>query len=250
MSGYNLPNRGVQDIIEMQQQKAASRYIDALKQRLTNLTNRFWGSGQALLEDQFSGKAVPFIYSKLYKTGPVTPVRSGDSGWEGTAPVASLSNYLLPRNDNILVGQEGPFYLCEINAAVHISYSASVDTGIDYILFDRPQSDIFDPVFPNNGGASFIPSFDVSVQYELQLYDKLRNKSLHENNLPMQFIQMEELQNRRLPEKIRFDINTEIEPRVIVIRAPAVHLTGEDYTNSETTYYLNLIFKGYKVLGE
>lgn len=241
--------------------------VDILRNRVNDLSFRM--ASPAFL-DQYPARSVPFIYSKLYGPfGLVAPRRNGDVGFIGRAPVVDLGDFITPRNDNIIVNREGPFYWCSTNIAGYMSVTfreapfpdGAIDGTRTYDIDTRPSSDIFDSWLSANGGAVSMNRFNnttslgnagaAKICFDLDLYDKKRGRKLHEDHLPPQVLTAQRFANKENVSPIRFDPNTEIEPRVRLLEVnPDEFETDQAYDAGVADFkaYLNLIFIGYKVL--
>jgi len=222
------------DILKNPKIRLITDYIDVVRDKVEDLTRKIWEEqGVDAFEDQHPGKHVPFAYSKLY--GPIE---------NGTA---SVDEFIVPRNNNLVVGRQGPFFLCEINTAVHHQV---IDTAPAGFGEKNPPDDIFSPYNrPSEGGATGARKYNVSsgdadqeaLGFEVVLYDKKRGRALNEKRLPMEVLMSGSVSQRGVPEPVRFEPNTELEPRVYVLN-PAAATTDN---RSHSFYYLNIMFKGY-----
>jgi hypothetical protein len=212
--------------------------------------------------DQYPGRVIPTCFSKLYGPfGPVTARRSSEAGQESLATLATPADYSLPRNGNILVGQQGSFRLIEMAATSYMSLTYSADPGLagDQRVFTQ-FGDIYDTVIDNNGGAilfnarDFVPTNPAStgsqasnISFDIGLYDKLRGRQLHDGkSLPINIFSGQNFATRRVPEHIRFDTNTELEPRLFIneIRIARDPETDQAFNAMELKVFIYVTFKG------
>jgi hypothetical protein len=251
------------------------RGIDNVRQRIRALTQR---ANDPVFLDQYPARTVPYVFSKLYTFDMVAPRRveagQGGTGYWLSAPVVDLGQFILPRNGNIVVGRDGPFYWCQSNVAGYMSFTYDSPPGIgDAGVVARPVSDIFDSVIDANGGAlqtsyfygafhninPLLPGANGGdmprICFDVELYDRKRGKRLHEERLPPQLFSGGNFANKDKSHVTRFDPNTEIEPRVRLLDVcPGTSLVADDtfgnqqYAAAQFRGYLNIIFKGYKVL--
>lgn len=213
--------------------------------------------------DQYPSKAVPYIFSKLYTFGLVASRHWDDganNGFLKLAPVASRKAFETPRNQNIFVGRDGPFFWCQSSISGFVSLTYDADPGnTDATQFGGPTAgDIFDPVLTSNGGAQAMNFFfskvdwqnKPNISFELELYDRKRQRRLHDGRLPPQLLSGQQYANKLLSNPLRFDPNTEIEPRVYLneVRMGDLLDTDQAYNAAVFKGYLNLSFIGYKVL--
>ena len=213
--------------------------------------------------DQYPGHSVPFCFSKIYDLGFVQTrpdasfngSKTANGTWHNGAPVVDMSRWILPRNGNILVNQEGPFYLTQVNMGGFFNLTP-IDDAISPLgppAFPEGVGDIFDPVsysnsplggtptvvptqsnggalrvnyfydfFPNvySNGAGIPPLNDVRpcINFDLILFDKKRSRQLHDDVLSPHLLSGQDFSNKFLGKPMRFDPNTTIEPRVRILK--------------------------------
>lgn len=213
--------------------------------------------------DQYPSNAVPYIFSKLYDL-ELTAARRWDDGANNgflkLAPVANRGRFILPRKQNVFVNRDGSFFWCSTSISGFVSLTYNSDPSISGSEeFGGPTvGDIFDPVLSANGGAQALNYFFSSVDYqnkpnicfELELYDKKRQRRLHDGRIPSQLLSGQQYANKLLSEPIRFDPNSEIEPRVYPTEVRMGDLLDTDTAYNAALFrgYLNITFIGYKVL--
>lgn len=262
-------DRQFNDLLGRHLTKPFSQYINTLRNKIADL-NDLLNSPAAL--DQYPGRAIPFAFTRLYgPVGPTSPRRDsvGGVGFEGLAPVANSSQFVLPRNGNIKVGRFGSFVWCETQVTTYLSWTYASAPGapevpINVRSFGTLVGDIFDNVRENNGGAmvmqnnrfvnelygSVIPASNAdtpNASYEWGFYDKLRGRFLHDNDrLPSQLFWGQNFANKKTAEGVRFDANTEIEPRLYVneVRMREVLSTNQAYNAAQVRVYVVLTLKG------
>jgi hypothetical protein len=231
------------------------RAVDIVRNRVNDLSVRM--ASQAFL-DQYPARSVPYIFSKLYGPFDLLATRNnGEVGFDGNAPVVDLGAFITPRNQNIVVNREGSFYWCSTNVTglVSLTYTSDPGTSPTPPIDTTPVSDIFNPVIPANGGAVSLLNFfgeGFRICWDLVLYDKKRGRQLHDGYLPPQVISGQGYSNKQNASPIRFDTNTEIEPRVrlLEVRPGAALDTDQAYDAAQFNGYLAIMFNGYKVLGD
>lgn len=153
------------DLFQQMKELPLRRYVDMLR----NVTNDYvMRLDTAAAWDQYPGKKIPYCYSKLY--GPIslqaTRHVSGAVGFLKLAPLVSTSVPVLPRNTNILVGQDIAFYWSSVNVYGYYSWTYTTDPGLPVVvppvaqvIDPRPAGDIYDSVIANNGGAVMLQNF-------------------------------------------------------------------------------------------
>lgn len=246
-------NERPRDVLTAHVLRPFKRAVDVARNRVNDLRRRM--AHPAFL-DQYPARTVPYVFSKLYGPfGLVAARRNGAVGFEGRAPVAEAGDFILPRNDIVRVNREGAFYWTATNIAGYYSLTYDADPGLaaNPGVISAPVADIFDPVFPNNGGALVVNNFfgnGVRICFDLVLYDKKRGRRLHENSLPPQVLCGQGYANKTNASPIRFDPNTEIEPRLrlLEVRPDDLLDTDQAFDAAQFAGYLSLNFIGYKVL--
>lgn len=205
-------------LVKNQQEKAVRQQLDVLKNKANDIKKTFWDLGQQLLVDYYPKKVVPFCFSRLYVFDTT----------EVTQTSADLNSFRLPRNGNVFVNAEGDFFLTSINMSCAIRAS-SAGTG-----------DLFDGAIIGGGGGGFRPQQDENgVVPEFDFYDKTSRRLLNEGKIPHLIFQSTDSENRKFRYDYKFDAGSEIEPRLYLA-----------YSAANAYKYLNIMFKGYKVLGE
>lgn len=203
------------DLLGRHLTKPFSQYINTLRNKISDL-NAMIDSPAAL--DQYPGRSQPYCFTRLY--GPI-PL---------TSPVTvNPGQYLLPRNGNVKVGRYGSFVWCETVVTTYLSWTwKQQPLGLDLVQpFGSLNGDIWDFVVENNGGAMvmqnnryvdltlFGATEPPTVCFDLGFYDKLRGRYLHDRDrLPSRLFAGQNFANKKTGEAVRFDNNTEIEPRL------------------------------------
>jgi hypothetical protein len=263
-----MPEPMFNDLLERHLTRPFKLYVDTLRNKVSDLADRL-NSPAAL--DQYPGRRVPYAFSRLYgPVGPTTPRRGDAGGFEELAPLAQPAQFILPRNGNIRVGQIGSFFWQETNVYAYLSWTYSADPGplgnglVTPVATFPSAGDIFDNVFPDNGGALAFNNFrflDYSpppvgfatvlppdVSFDLGLYEKTRGRFLHDRDrMPINVFAGQNFANRKVGQAIRFDPNTELEPRVYIneVRMGNVLDTDQAYNAAQVKVYLIITFHGY-----
>ena len=260
MTNKNPPFANLQQKLE---ELSTRRYIEVLRNRVNDLNKKL--NTQPYL-DQYPGKTQPFIFSKLYGPfGLETARRTTNPGHESLAPLVNPSAPLLPRNQNILTSRIGAFYWCSTHVTGYLSWTYTEDPGFDFTVPINTQipSDIFNPVLEANGGAALFNNFASLnfaqtgttvpiIGFELGLYDKKRGRYIGDGVLPSEMFCSGNFGNRRLPQPIRFDVDTELEPRLHIteVRMGNYLDTDQSFNAAQVQCYLNICFKGYYSVDE
>ena len=260
MANNKLPFSNLQQKLD---ELSTRRYIEVLRNRVNDLNKKL--NTQPYF-DQYPGKTQPFIFSKLYGPfGLEATRRTTNPGHESLAPLVNPSKPLLPRNQNILTSRIGAFYWCSTHVTGYLSWTYTEDPGFAFPVPIDPQapSDIFDPVLERNGGAALLNNFSSMnlsqagttvpiIGFELGLYDKKRGRYSGDGVLPSEAFCSGNFGNRKLPEPIRFDVDTELEPRVHIteVRMGDYLNTDQSFNAAKVQCYLNICFKGYYSVDE
>lgn len=235
------------DLLGRHLTKPFVQYINTLRNKIADI-NAMIDSPAAL--DQYPGRSVPYCFTRLY--GPISL----------TSPVTvNPSQYLLPRNGNVKVGRYGSFVWCETVVTTYLSWTwkqqpESLPVSVE--AFGAKNGDIWDFVVENNGGALVMQNnryvaTDTSpavapptVCFELGFYDKLRGRYLHDRDrLPSRLFAGQNFASKETGEAVRFDNNTEIEPRLYVSEfSLGRNLDEETLEDAYAKAYLVLTFKG------
>ena len=240
-------------------QRPYRRFVDLVRNRVNSINNKMH---DPVFLDQYPGHSVPFCFSKIYDLGFVQTrpdasfngAKTNANTWHSNAPVVDMSQWILPRNGNILVNQEGPFYLDQVNMGGFFNLTPNTQGNpAGPPIFPEGVGDIFDPVsysddvlggattvVPNqsNGGGlrvnyfyDFFPNVysnapgspplnDVRpcINFDLILFDKKRSRQLHDDVLSPHLLSGQDFSNKFLGKPMRFDPNTTIEPRVRILK--------------------------------
>lgn len=255
-SGPQYLDENEVDALEHHQRLSFSRYLSTLRNKVDDLKTKL--SRPAML-DQFPGKRVPYAYSRLY--GPIPQTSAGPlpsaAGVEPGGVGANSATYLTPRNGNVLVGLDGPFYWTSTAVTGYVAM-ADVSSGSP----SAPLGDIFDMVVPNNGGATVMNSFGgqfiirngtnvvlpMSISFDIELYDKGRGRRLHDDRLPVELFSGASIANKNMSQPTKFAPNTNLEPRIYVNQFTINNYGEEAFIDGAAVAYVNLTFLGYKDL--
>ena len=256
-----MPEPMFNDILERHLTRPFKMYVDTLRNKVSDLADRL-NSPAAL--DQYPGRRVPYAFSRIYgPIGPTTPRRGDAGGFEELAPLAQPSQFILPRNGTIKVGQIGSFLWQETSVYAYLSWTYGADPGLpgNQATF-AAAGDIFDNVIPNNGGALAFNNFRFAeyappgpfavplppdVSFDLGLYEKTRGRFLHDRDrMPINVFAGQNFANRKVAQPIRFDPNTELEPRIYIneVRMGNTLDTDQAYNAAQVKVYLFVTFHG------
>lgn len=268
-----MPEPMFNDLLERHLTRPIKLYVDSLRYKVSDLVDRL--NAPAAL-DQYPGRRVPYAFSRMFgPVGPTTPRRGNAGGFEQFAPLVQPAQFLTPRNGNIKVGQIGSFIWQETSVYGYLSWTYSADPGVvEYDIFGVPipipvatfsrVGDIFDPVIGDNGGALAFNNFSFiegqppgsplnapnppNVSFDIGLYEKTRGRFLHDRDrLPVHLFAGQNFANRKVAQPIKFDPNTELEPRIYIneVRMGDTLNTTQAYNAAQVRVYLFMTFHGY-----
>ena len=214
--------------------------------------------------------------------GPIglqTPRREGSTGFYGLAPLVSPGTYLTPNYPstvNPFVATPGPFYWCSsgVYADFGWTYTSDPDLGRFVPVAGVPQAGLFDPAIEQNGGGIILNNFAGTQQFvqggvnnqfgnapaapvhpricaEIDIYDKTRGRSLTSGRVPLETFTGGGYGFKSLPEPLRFERGSQIEPRLYVTECRMTDaidgLTSSTWSSVDVKVYVTLVMKGYNV---
>lgn len=238
------------------------RFMDLLGSKLDDLN-------EMLLKptpyDQGPGRIIPYSIPVLYGPLPLTTARragaaAGVAGFEALAPLANPGRFVVPRNGDILIDQEFSFRVNSMDAYGFVNWGYTANPGFTVPIID-PQGvgDIFDDVINLNGGAMPLDYFGgtfstlsapqpnlPNIAFEIELYDKLRSRRMHENRLPVEMFQGGRIANRSTASVLMFEKGSKIEPRLFIneIRMGSILDTDQAFNAASVKVWVCIVFKG------
>jgi hypothetical protein len=183
-------------------------------------------------------------------------------GFNQLATLTNPDSFILPREGTIKTGRDAAFVWCSSNAFAYLSWTYDGEPGsfppVSVPVVPLPAGDILDPVLSMNGGAVIIPNIananhrSPRVCFELALYDKKRGRFLTDGRLPAEAFVGGAFSNKLTPKQTRWNVDTEIEPRLLVTEVSmGPPLDREQlYSVANVAAYINVVFTGYNVLEE
>lgn len=214
--------------------------------------------------------------------GPIglqAPRREGTVGFLGKAPLVSPGTYLTPNYPttvNPFVATPGPFYWCStgVYADFGWTYTSSVPplSPGGRVPVAGPQAGLFDPAIAQNGGGIVLNNFAGTQKFtqggpgnsvtpfpkapakpricaEIDVYDKTRGRSLTSGRVPVEVFTGGAYGFKCLPEPLRFERGTQIEPRLYVTECGMTSVLDADayYDVADVKVYVTMVMKGYNV---
>lgn len=229
------------NLLTKHRQQPFKRFMDMISAKLADINDMLNEPAPA---DQYAGKIIPYAVPLLY--GPLPLVSATDPT---TVPVT-------PRNGNALVGRELTFEAQSLSAYGFINIGYSGDPGYPVPRPDTPVGDIFDSVAEQNGGAMPMDFFGgtfstlsaalpnmMNISFDVELYDRLRGRRLHEGRLPVELFQSGRIAHRKMASPIRFEKGTNIEPRLYLNEIQPGFDTAE-VEGLQVKAYVCLVLKG------
>lgn len=249
-------------LVEKHRQLPLKRFMDLISSKIDDIND--------ILKvptpyDQGPGRIIPYSIPVLYGPLPLTTARRADAtagvaGFETLAPLATQSNFFVPRNGDILIDQEFTFKCNSMMAYGFVNWGYAADPGFTVPLID-PQGvgDIFDDVLNENGGAMPLDFFGgtfssisaeqpnlPNIAFEVELYDRIRGRRMHERRLPVEMFQGGRIANPLRASPLTFEKGSKIEPRLFVteIRMGSILDTDQAFNAARVKAYVCIVFKG------
>ncbi len=235
----------LRNFVENQKRRLLDDYINVIRNKIHDLSVVIWrDDGIDVFADQHAGNVKPFCYSRIW--GPLTVAD------------ASLSQFILPSLpgvSNIIVGREGAFWWDEVNVACFSNWSISQPGSATV----PAPGGLLDSAFLQNGGAISDVRTGINdgtssqpvqpIGFDLVLYDKKRTCVMHDEKLPKELFNGARLTNKKLVEPVRFDPNSEIEPRLYLnypLLSQLMSFSAGGHTFQTNRYmWINIMFKGH-----
>jgi hypothetical protein len=200
-------------LLDKHRQLPFKRFMDTISAKFADINDILNEPAPA---DQYPGKIIPYALPLLY----------------GPLPLVSATNPpvkpVIARNGNALIGRELTFEVQSLAAYGFINIGYTSDPGYDVPRIE-PVGDIFDSVATQNGGAMPLDFFggtfgalssviknEMNISFDVELYDRLRGRRLHEGRLPVELFQSGRIAHRKIASPIRFDKGSNIEPRLFI----------------------------------
>jgi hypothetical protein len=245
------------NLLEKHRQLPFKRFMDMISAKLADINDML---NEPAAADQYAGKIIPYAVPVLYGPLPLVTARRGsDGGFEQFAVLAQPSQSIGPRNGNALIGRELTFECQSLSAYGFVNFGYKGDPGYPVPRPDTPVGDIFDSVLDLNGGAmpmdyfggtfstlsSTVPNM-MNISFDVELYDRLRGRRLHEGRLPVELFQSGRIAHRKMASPIRFEKGSNIEPRIYIneIRMGSALDTTEAFEAAQVKAYVCLVLKG------
>lgn len=219
--------------------------------------------------DQGPGRIIPYAIPVLFGPLSLTTARravtaDGVEGFESLATIANPNAFVVPREGDILIDREFSFRARSISAFGFVNWGYTADPGFSVPTID-PQGvgDIFDDVVSMNGGAMPMDYFGgtfstlsneqpnlPNISFEIELYDRLRGRRMHDKRIPSEMLQGGRIANALRSSPLVFEKGSKIEPRLFVkeIRMGSVLDTAQAYNAASVKAYVCIVFRGVQQL--
>ena len=109
--------------------------------------------------------------------------------------------------------------------------------------------DYFGGTFSNLSGSPIsgaLQSNLPNISFEVELYDKIRGRRMHDQRLPVEMFQGGRMAHRSTPSPLVFEKGSKIEPRIFIneIRMGSVLDTDQAFNAASVKAYVVIVFKG------
>lgn len=258
------PNFGT--VLQKHVQLPIKRFMDVISAKIKDLNDTL---NTPAAYDQYPGKIIPYSIPLLYGPLPLTaagrlPAANADpddgGGFATLAPLANPSAFVLPRTGPLLIDQEFTFEVCSLSAFGFMNLGFTADPGYDVPLINEAGvGDIFDNVLTMNGGAMPMDFFGgtfstaslevqdlPNIAFELEFFDRLRNRRMHDKKIPPELLQGGRFAHRKLASPMFFPKGSKVEVRLFVneIRFGSALNTDQAYEAASFKSYVCLLLKG------
>lgn len=262
------PNFGT--LVEKHRQLPFKRFMDLIEAKLDDLNDMLL---KPTPYDQGPGRQIPYCIPVWFGPLPLTSPRPGENG--GFEELATLANpfvFSVPKNGDILVNREQSVRIKSMNAFGFVNWSyttAIVSAGTlvtpTSVVNVRGAGDILDSIGTTqnglNGGAMPLDFFGgtfstladqathtnlPNIAFEVELYDKIRGRRMHDGRLPVEMFQGGRFGHRSTPSDIVWAQGSRIEPRLYVteIRMGDILNADANFLAASVKAWVCLVFKG------
>jgi hypothetical protein len=248
-------------LLEKHRQLPFKRFIDVISAKVADVNDLL---NRPAAADQHPGNIIPHAVPVLFGPLPLTTARRGSAvnggsqGFELSAALANPAAFVTPRDGNMLVGRELSFQVQSLSVYGFVSFGYSADPGFTVTKLG-PIGDIFDPVIEANGGAMPLDFFGATfstnttvapdmwnINGDIELYDRLRGRRLHDAKLPIEMFQGGRMGHRKMASPIMFEKGSNVEPRLFIneIRMGSILDTQAVFDLALVKVWLCVLFKG------
>lgn len=254
-------------LVEKHRQLPFKRFMDVIGAKVDDLIEML---DRPAPYDQGPGREVPYALSAWFGPLPLTTARrvvntAGVEGHELTAAVANPAAFVIPRNGDLLIGREMSVKINSISAYGFVNWGYKSNPGFN-VPYTNPNGvgDILDAVGPDpaigpNGGAMPMDYFGgcfstlsstqpnlPNISFEVELYDKLRGRRMHDKRLPSEMFSGGRIAHPLRASPLLWEKGSKIEPRLFIteIRMGSVLDTDTAFNAASVKAWVCLVFKG------
>jgi hypothetical protein len=259
------------NLVESHKRLPLKRFMDLISAKLDDLNDMLL---KPTPYDQGPGRQIPYVMPAWFGPLSLTTARRATeatnedaAGHELLATLANPAAFSVPKNGDILVDREMKVRIKSMSAFGFVSWGYTESPGFDVpagVVNEQGVGDIFDPVGPNpaaglNGGAMPLDFFGgtfstissaqpnlMNLAFEIELYDKLRGRRMHDGRLPVEMFQGGRLGHRKTASEIVWPQGSRIEPRLFLteFRMGSVLDTDAAFNAASVKGWVCLVFKG------
>lgn len=263
------------NLVEKHKQLSFKRFLDLIDAKLDDLNDFLLKPAPY---DQSPGRTIPGTIPVWFGPLPLTTARrttvatnSAAAGHELLATLATPDKFFIPRNGDINTGRESSFRAYSMSAYGFVNWGYTAQPGFNVptsIVNVKGVGDILDAVGDNpaigqNGGAMPLDFFGgtfstistpqpnlPNISFEIELYDKLRGRRLHDGRLPSEMFGGGRHGPRKTPSPLVFPQGSKIEPRLYLteLRMGSILDTTAAFNAASVKGWVCLVFKGIESL--
>jgi len=255
------------NLLDKHRQLPFKRFMDLIGSKLDDLNDLLL---KPTPYDQGPGRIESYCTPVLYGPLPLTTAGRpgnlvGQDGFQTLATLADPSKFVVPRNGDIIVSRNQSVRVKSLSAFGFVNWGYTSNPGFA-VPYTNPNGvgDIFDAVGPNpgvgpNGGAMPLDFFGgtfstlssaqpnlPNISFEIELYDRIRGRRMHDQRLPSTMFQGGRIANRETASVLNWEQGSKIEPRLFVkeIRMGSILDGATAFEAASVKAYVVLVFKG------
>jgi len=251
-------------LVDKHRQLPLKRFMDLIGSKLDDLNDLLL---KPTPYDQGPGRIEPYSIPVLYGPIPLTTAgRAGDlvgqDGFQAQAALADPAKFIIPRGGDIIISRNQSVRIYSMSAYGFVNWGYTENPGFvvpSPVIDARGVGDIFDNVINANGGAMPLDYFGgtfstlstpqpnlPNIAFEVELYDRIRGRRMHDKRLPSEMFQGGRIGHRKTGSLLSWEQGSKIEPRVFIKEARMGSvLDGADaFEAASVKVWLVLLFKG------
>lgn len=259
------PNFGT--LVEKHKQLSLKRFMDVIRSKIEDINDILQRSAPY---DQGPGRVIPYAIPVWFGPLPLTTARraltaNAAAGFEVSATLADPAKYVVPLDGPVVIDREMSFRVKSMAAYGFVNFGYTADPGFS-VPYTNPNGvgDILDPVGDDpslgpNGGAMPLDFFGgtfstistpqpnlPNISFDVEIYDRLRGRRLHDNKLPSNLFQGGRIAHRPMMAPMTWEKGAKIEPRLFVneIRMGSILDTTQAFDAASVKAWVCLVFKG------